>query len=373
MTPRISDESWQHLFGHLFEGRLPSSSQQLPIGGSIEFGVDLDKARWFDAWVSGILRDADPFPSVVTSQAPLAAHLRRESQTVNADEHPADDRWDASGSHTLVTNSRPATLCHLPKRLSLVDRLESYGLHAPPRLQDRSGRPDSPGSPQTHQTNALSPPPQSAIPHVAKGDLEQRVSSWRATTELYPVSMTETYQPVPDRGLSMGAAVDAYALEQNFRQAVNIDESLLSVTSAKPSSPMMDSPITSSQPISVQLDRPANGTIPLSPITATSWGPTDDEWGSIVSSVSRLPSPDVGERIVEDIMVPRSHAVWGNSFGWCSAMTWKEVYPYSSPRTKPAVSVQPSKTSSLVPQYPNLVICKWSLSRMVVCLHNEPA
>ncbi|KAI9574444.1 hypothetical protein HD554DRAFT_38712 [Boletus coccyginus] len=67
MTPRISDDSWQYLSGHLFDGRPPSGGHQLPIGRSIEFDIDLNKARWFDAWVSG------------TSRALLEAHRRGES------------------------------------------------------------------------------------------------------------------------------------------------------------------------------------------------------------------------------------------------------------------------------------------------------
>lgn len=355
-TPRISDDSWQYLFGHLFEARPSSWGQQLPIGGSIEFDIDLNKARWFDAWISGTLRDSDPFPPVVTSQASLEAHWRGESQTMNVDEQPAEDRWDALGSHTLVTNSRPATLRHLPKKLSLVDRLESHDLHVPPKLQNH---PDSPDSPQTHKTDALSPAPESAIPQVVKCDLERRVNSWRASTELYPVSMTETYQPAPDVGISAGVTtMDEYALERNFRPAINVDENLWLVTSAGLRSPVMKSTIVSSRPSPVHPDRRANETVPRVPITAATWGPTDDERCSVISTVSRLPSPDMGERTIEDVMAPRTRAVWGNSFGWHFAMTWKKVYPYSAIQTKPMVQVRLQDSNGLVPRYPNLVICK---------------
>lgn len=356
MTPRISDDSWQYLFGHLFDGRPPSGpgSQQLPIGGSIEFDIDLNKARWFDAWVSGTLRDSEQvFPPVVTSQE---AHWRGDSQTINIHEQPEEDHWNASGSHTVVTNSRPETLRNLPKKLSLLDRLELHGIHLPPKPQDHLDHPDSP---PTHGTYASSPILQSAIPLVAERDLERRVKSWRAITEMHPVSMAETYQPAPDVGVPVGVtAMDEYALERNFRKAVSIDDFVWSVSSAGPRSPATEAPITSSRPSSVHLDRRANGTVPVTPATMTSWGPADDEWHSVVSSVTRLPSPDMGERTIEDVMAPRSRAVWGNSFGWRSAMTWKQVYPYSFIQTKPAVRVQLQDSNGLVPQYPNLVICK---------------
>ncbi|KAG8218874.1 hypothetical protein J3R82DRAFT_4553 [Butyriboletus roseoflavus] len=344
MTPRISDDSWQYLFGHLFEGR-PSSGQQLPIGGSIEFDIDLSKARWFDAWVAGTLRDSDPtFLPVATSQA-FGAHSPGESQTTNADEQAFEDRWDASGSHTLVTNSRPETLRHLPRKLSLVERLDSHGVPVPPKSQNHPDHLDSPA-------HALSPIPQSAIPQATKNDLERRVNSWRATAELYPVSMTETYQPAPDVGVSVDVTImDEYALEHKLRKEGNNDEYLSFLTSAGPRSPVMASPIAS-----IRLDNHANETVPLAPATVTSWGPTDDEWCSVVSGTSRLPSPDMGERMVEDTTVPRQCAVWGNSFGWRSAMTWKEVYPYPATQTKPTIQVFLQDSNGHVPQYPNLVI-----------------
>jgi len=342
MTPRISDDSWQYLFGHLFDGRPPSGGQQLPIGGSIEFDIDVNKARWFDAWVSGTLRNPEPvFSPVVTSRASLEAHWREESQTINVDEYPVEDRWDASGSHTVVTNSQSETLRHLPKKLSLVDRLELHGVHMAPETRNYPVQLDSSS---TYGVHASSPMLLSANPQAATSDLEHRVCSWRATAELYPVSMTETYQPAPDAGVSAGVmTMDEYALERNFRRAVGIDEFLWSA----PRSTATELPTASP---SVDLDRHAIETIPA---TATSWGPTDDEWHPVASSVTWLPSPDMGERIT----VPRPRAVWGNSFGWHSAMTWKDVYPYSVIQSKPTIRVW-LQDSNGMPQYPNLVICK---------------
>lgn len=352
MTPRISDDSWQYLFGHLFEGR-PSSSQHLPIGGNIEFDIDLSKARWFDAWVAGTLRDSNPAsPPVITSQASFGAHWQGESQTTNADEQFIEDRWDASGSHALVNNSRLETHRHLPRKLSLVDRLDSSGVRVSPRSQNHPDHPESPA-------HALSPIPQSAIHLTAKSDLEHRVNSWRATTELYPVSMTETYQPAPDVKVSVDVTtMDEYALECNSRKALNNDQPLWPLTSTGPQSPVMASSIVSSPPFSVHLDRRANGPASITLTTVTSWGPVDDDWYPVASNVSWLPSPDVGERMIEDIMAPRLCAVWGNSFGWRSAITWKEVYPYSAAQTKPTIQVLLQDFNGFVPQYPSLVICK---------------
>ncbi|KAF9247076.1 hypothetical protein BU15DRAFT_57990 [Melanogaster broomeanus] len=354
MTPRISDDSWQYLFGHLFEGRPPTNGQQLPIGGSIEFDIDLNKARWFDAWVSGTLRDhPDPtFPPAVPSHSSSAHHWRGESRTTIPDEQqPIDERWDTSGSQTLITNSQPA-LRHVPKKLSLVDRLESHAVHPAQKPEV------PPSSPPTLQiVHPLSPIPQSAIPQIAKTELERRVNSWRASTELYPVSMAEAYQPTPDANVAAtGAAMDEYALERDPREAVNLAEYSWSVTSAGPISPALESTVSSCRLASVHLDRRANGSVPLTPETATSWGPADDDLCLDVASVSRLPSPDLGERFVEEIEAPKHYAVWGSSFGWRSAMTWRKIYPYSVGQEKSVIQVQLEGSSGLVPHYPNLVI-----------------
>ncbi|KAG9317685.1 hypothetical protein JVU11DRAFT_1897 [Chiua virens] len=352
MTPRISDDSWQYLFGHLFENRAPSSTQQLPIGGSIEFDIDLEQSPMVRRVGFRTLRDPDSiFPSPGNAQASFGAHWRGESQPRGVDEQVVEDRWDASTrSHTLVTNSQPATLRHVPKKLSLVDRLESLGVHAPPRSQNHT---DHPESPPIQETAAVSPIPQSAIPRVPKDDLELRVNSWRETTELYSVSMTETYQPAPDVGVPVSSTtMDAYAMERNFQHAH--DACIWSPTSAGPRSPAPEPESSSPRPSSVNPDHHVRGSVPITPAIATSWGPVDDEWHSVVvSTVSPLPSPDTGERVAEDTIASRRNAVWGNSFGWCSATTWNKVYPYSTSHAKPAIRAQ---LQGGVSEYPNLVI-----------------
>ncbi|KIJ70530.1 hypothetical protein HYDPIDRAFT_23631 [Hydnomerulius pinastri MD-312] len=353
MTPRISDDSWQYLFGHLFEARSPAGGHQLPIGGSIEFDIDLNKARWFDAWVSGTMRDIDPpIPLPAPSRSSSAHHWRGDSRTTNAeDQQAADERYDISGSQTLATNSRPATLRHLPKKLSLVDRLESQAQNVAPRSHIL---PDSP--PMTQTAHALSPIPQSAIPQTAKAELERRVNWWRANAQLDPASMAEAYQPVPDSAVAVTMAVmDEYALEREIREEINLADYTWSVTSAGPPSPAPESPLSPYRLPSVHIDRRANGSVPLTPSTATSWGPPDEDWYSVVSSISRLPSPDLGERMIEDTEAPRRKAVWGTSFGWRFASTWQKVYPYAVEQAKSAVRVQ-LPSGGLTPQYPNLVI-----------------
>jgi hypothetical protein len=290
-------------------------------GGSIEFDIDLNKAVWFDAWLSGALRDSEhTSPQLVTSPTLLGAHWRGYSKTTSAD---GQHVHDFSGSATLINNSRPEMAHrHLPKKLSLVDRLDIRSVHVSPQSEKH---PDSPSP-----THDLSPIPQSAVPRSSNSDLENRVKSWRASTELFPASMTEAYQEIPDADAVVHVTtMDEHALERNFRQGVKVGY-LSSVTPQSPLTLAMESPIPSPRLSSVYDGRRAHETILLAPATVTNWGPTNDAKRSVTSSVSLLPSPNMRKRVFEDIAALKPRAICGNSFGWHIATTWKEVYPYSA-------------------------------------------
>ncbi|KIK98045.1 hypothetical protein PAXRUDRAFT_31440 [Paxillus rubicundulus Ve08.2h10] len=351
MTPRISDDSWQYLFSHLFEGRSPTGAQQLPIGGSIEFDIDLNRARWFDAWVSGTLRNPDPMvPPAVPSHSSSVHHWRGDSPTTNGDEEqPNYERRNASGSQTLARNSRSATLRHLPKKLSLVDRLEAQAMQSAP---ERRVLHDS-----FPMMQPLSPIPQSAVSRTATNELERRVNPWRTTTELNPVSLAAAYQPTPDASVPATAAtIDEYALGHNLREGVNLAEYRWSVTSAGPVSPVSESPVSSHHLPLVHLDRRANGSVRITSGTETSCSPADGDRYSDESGIPPLPAPDPGQRTVEDTKAPRNYAVWGSSFGWHSAVTWRNVYPYSVGQEKSAIPIQLQSSGALLPHCSNFVV-----------------
>ena len=312
MTPRISDDAWHYLWGHLFESRSPNGSQQLPISGRVEFDIDLNKARWFDAWLSGTLRDETVVPAPLSHAS--MHHWPEDSRSMFAEEHIMhEDRWD---NQTIRSNSRPTTLRHVPRKLSLVDRLDSAALQA-------SYKASSP--PPDHIAHHLSPIPQSAVPQPSKADLHQRVTSWRASSLLDPASMAESYQPSPDVAPRSEAVapVDEYPLEgeteEEAQEPLNLADFAWSVTSAGPLSPPLDSPMSPYRLPSVHLDRRMEESVLLTPGTATSWGPADDDWLTDVSSIDRLPSPDIGGRMIESApLTPATATSWGPADDWRS-------------------------------------------------------
>ncbi|KAG1866588.1 hypothetical protein DFJ58DRAFT_141451 [Suillus subalutaceus] len=312
MTPRISDDAWQYLLTHLTESR--NGSQQLPIGGRIEFDIDLNKARWFDAWLAGTLRDDTIVPAPQSHASIL--HLHGDSKTTFAEEHVVnEDRWD---NQTIQLNSRPTTIRHAPKKLSLLDRLDSTA------LQDSYKASQATSPPSNHVAHQLSPIPQSAaVPQTSKAELHRRVNSWRASALLDPASMTESYQPIPNATLGLAAieATDEYPLEveAGVQEPLNLADFAWSVTSAGPLSPPLHSPLSSCRLPSVHLDRRMQESVLLTPITATSWGPPDDDWLSDVSSIDRLPSPDIGRRMLESApLTPATATSWGPADDWRS-------------------------------------------------------
>lgn len=317
MTPRISDDAWQYLWGHLFESRLPSNgSQQLPVSGRVEFDIDLKKARWFDAWHAGTLRDETIVPAPLSHA--FMHHWPEDSRSTFAEEHIVnEDRWD---NQTTQSNPRPATVRHVPRKLSLVDRLDPAALQASYKASQAVAASPSPD----HVVHHLSPIPQSAVPQPSQAELHQRVNSWRASALLDPTSMAESYQPVPNAALGPGAVapVDEYPLEgeaeAEAQEPLNLADFSWSITSAGPLSPPLDSPASYCLP-SVHLDRRVEESVLLTPSIATSWGPTDNDWLSDVSSIGRLPSPDIGGRMIESApLTPATATSWGPADDWRS-------------------------------------------------------
>lgn len=320
MTPRISDDAWQYLWAHLIESR--NGSQQLPIGGRVEFDIDINKARWFDAWLTGTLRDDTIVPAPQSHASIL--HLHGDSKTTFAEEHIAnEDRWE---NQTIQSNSRPTAIRHAPKKLSLVDRLDSIA------LQDSYKASQATSPPPNHVTHQLSPIPQSAVPQKSTAELHRRVNSWRASALLDPASMAESYQPTPDvtSGAAVIEATDEYPLEveAGVQEPLNLADFAWSVTSAGPLSPPLDSPSSSCRLPSVHLDRRMQESVLLTPITATSWGPPDDDWLSDVSSIDRLPSPDIGRRMLESApLTPATATSWGPADDWRSDVSSVDRLP----------------------------------------------
>lgn len=118
-------------------------------------------------------------------------------------------------------------------------------------------------------------------------------------------------------------------------------------SSTGPPTPPLELPPTPSVPGSVHIDRRIQESVLLTPSTATTWGPQDDDWYSDIDSIQRLPSPDLGQRVFDDFETvgfhhAAAHVVWP-FFG-------------NANQVKNVASVL--EKSGSVPEYPHLVICE---------------
>ena len=122
-SPRISDETWPMLWGHLFDARSPSLQlQQLPVCGRVEFDIDFHKARWYDAWVASSRRYAMDFP---VSAAPSTSHWRGDSKTTFQEDQLTEEQSEP----VFMPPSRNQTPSrHVPRKLSLLDRFDAASL-----------------------------------------------------------------------------------------------------------------------------------------------------------------------------------------------------------------------------------------------------
>lgn len=118
-------------------------------------------------------------------------------------------------------------------------------------------------------------------------------------------------------------------------------------SSAGPPTPPLELPHTPSVPGSMHIDRRIQGSVLLTPSTATTWGPQDDDWYSGVNSIERLPSPDLGQRVFDD--VENSDFLRG---------PWHMVWPFLGNTSHMKNPLSLLEKSGFVPEYPHLVICE---------------
>ncbi|KAI9508920.1 hypothetical protein F5148DRAFT_1191453 [Russula earlei] len=300
MTPRILDESWPALWGHLFEARSPAPANQTPICGRIEFDIDRRKARWLDSWI--ISADRRHPADVPVSVPPSVSHGREDSKHSLFDE-PSDERTEPSG---LLTDSRGR---HIPKKLSLVDKLETLALTS--SVANAIAESGGVRAMPTSLTAALEGDEQK----TTKNALEKRVESWRVSSSVAPTPLATAdrihLDPVHAPNNIQLSDIDIMA-DTDGGDDINLNDFAWSVSSVGPPDyESLGSAVSTSYLSSVHLDRRLEGSILLSPSTATSWGPETLE-NSPISILFRLPSPDIGQRTIEDCPpTPFTTTSWG--------------------------------------------------------------
>ena len=306
LTPRVSDDTWPLLWGHLFDARSPSlPAAQLPISGQIEFDIDLTKARWYDSWLASSRRDYVDVPqSVAPSRPQSISHWRADSQGSLND--GVDDQTDVISLAPQQTLPRGGG--RNIKKLSLLDRFDTMSVRSGSKLVPRDESPHSQTAKVTLQ--ALSPIVQEDEPATAKKDIDSRVHSWRLSataaarsplaatgqTSLDPVNMPNTIEDLPTGSAS------------EFE--LNLDDYAWSVSSVGPPDYDMESVYSWDRVPSVHMDRRGEGSVCLTASVCTSFGPDDDYVP--LSPVSYLPSPDIAWRMLEDVPpTPTTATSWG--------------------------------------------------------------
>lgn len=312
ITPRISDESWQLLWGHLLNGSAPASGPlRLPIGGRIEFDIDLSKARWYSSWIATSQRDAAERSRL--SHTPSPSHWRGGSQTTFATDQ-VDDEQQESPSVIQQTQVPLSTIRHIPRKLSLVDRFESWSTQSASKPVSQSGK-LLPEPPETQVMPALSPIMQADEPQTAKQDLDTKVKNWRTGASLTPNPLPPTGEiGFPVGNMSMGLPVDNLcdSLTEDACSKLNLDDFTWSVSSAGPQSEDPNSPMSYDHLPSVHLDRRIKGSICVTPSACTSFGPFDYDLHSPAIDTLPLPSPDIAQRMMEDCPPTATTATsWG--------------------------------------------------------------
>src|ERR1700733_13166697 len=135
MTPRISDESWPFLWSHVLDGSVPASGPLgLPISGRIEFDIDLTKARWYASWIAAPHRDAAEHISL--AHTPSQSHWRGDSKTSFATDQVGDEQQEIP--FVQQTQTPLSSIRHIPRKLSLLDRFESFSTQSASRITSRS-------------------------------------------------------------------------------------------------------------------------------------------------------------------------------------------------------------------------------------------
>ena len=309
MSPRVSDESWTILWASLFEDRQHTG---LPIAGRIEFDIDTRKARWFDAWVAACRRENDMGVSAPPSVIGLSNHRREDSRTTYLQEHQDDVLEEVP----LATPQRPSIIPsrHVPRRLSLLDRADSMSLRGSIRGGHQPATPVRDDGNATATARVLSPVQQEDEPRTAKrvNEIEKKVESWRAVSNPSPPALASTGQTALDP-VNIPNTVPLPEIDgAEDGSELNLDDFTWSISSLGPPTPASESIASWDRVESVHLDRRGAGSVLLTPTTCTSFGPSDYNAYSPISSIYRLPSPDIAARAIEDApMTPMTATSWG--------------------------------------------------------------
>ena len=332
ITPRITDETWPLLWAHLFEPRSPTSaaSPQLPIGGRIEFDIDPTKARWFDAWLGLLRRETLDVPvSAAPSRRGSLSHFREDSRTTFHDDR-AEEAFEGAPVILPPRPSRSSAHRHVPRKLSLLDRLESSSARSGSRPAARTGNSPSPPAfldVAPRPSIGLSPIVQEDEPKTGHKDIDTFVNSWRASASMMPSPLAATGQTSLDP-VNLPNNIEITG-DEDDRSELDLNDFQWSVSSVGPveydyEEDFDSRSLESWRLPSVHMDRRQEGSVCLTPTTCTSWGPHDWDERDVyephfaaLALAAMLPSPDIATRMLEDCPpTPSTATSWGPPLEW---------------------------------------------------------
>ncbi|KAJ3815505.1 hypothetical protein F5876DRAFT_72009 [Lentinula aff. lateritia] len=336
-TPRISDESWQMIWSNVFDPSFPAP--RVPIVGKVEFDIDIRHARWYSAWIASTHREHVDVPaSVGPSTAPSLAHFRGDSRNTELEINFQDDQLDneSISPPSITRHGR-----HVPKKLSLVDRLDS-SLRAVARTATAAAH----VSPEhSASTRALSPIFQEDEPKTAKleDSLAKRVRSWRASASLTPSALAAKGQTsLEPANLPNTMSLDGVADGEDMEE-LNLEDFTWSVSSLGPNDWEEGSVTSRPRLPSVHLANRMESSVCMTPSVCTSFGPSDYTLPSPIPSWARVMTPDIAHRMYEDCPpTPSTATSWGPpseysassmSFGRVSSVDLGDRAVFSPPPT----------------------------------------
>lgn len=326
-APRITDESWSILWGSVFDDRQPAKTLGgHPIAGRIEFDLDLRKAKWFDLWISSIRKDVEYAPSAVPSGLPR--HAREESRTSFTNDAAEESLTDNA---SVTIQKKVPIIRHVPRKLSLLDRVDVSALKAIPHPVSRTLSPKM--AEQIRSTPSLSPDSQNVMipvmprgvtdddePQTAIQRVEKKVQNWRASSNFAksPLVATTGQTALDPANMPNNVPLDTVTDVEVF-EPLNLDDFTWSISSAGPlSADFVEDTQSDWRAPSIHIDARAEGSVCLTPTTCTSFGPPDyDVWSPVSSLISRLPSPDIAARQLDDCPpTPSTATSWGPPLEW---------------------------------------------------------
>jgi len=280
ITPRITDDVWPLLWvQYLSLGDTSTLLPGIPISGKIEFDLDLQQARWYNAWV----RSHGPM-----SVAQVATSLPGKGAS-------EDDGSVAQGSDNSVQRRRPMHM----RQLSLLERRTTgRSVPFPITTGTQTGmEQEVSGGTADVVTTAAADVPANTLNR--RDEVESLVQKWRANTPtVNPGIIHMSPEPSP--------------------RSLDLNDYSWSISSPGPlTRDPLASPTESdfSSVRSMHLADRAAGSVVLTPSTATSWGPPRSDFsheGSLISNASRYPSPDIAARIMPEVpLTPSTATSWG--------------------------------------------------------------